>query len=43
MSDMAQAQALRLNFVGEQGWELHHPIEMQNSIFDLLMGMWVNH
>ena len=33
----AQAQALRLNFVGEQGWELHHPIEMQNTIFDLLM------
>src|SRR5690606_35265755 len=25
------------NFVGELGWELHHPIEMQNTIFDLLM------
>lgn len=33
----AQAQALRVNFVGEQGWELHHPIEMQNTIFDLLL------
>jgi len=34
---IAQAHALRVNFVGELGWELHHPIEMQNTIFDLLM------
>ena len=33
----AQAHALRVNFVGELGWELHHPIEMQTAIFDLLM------
>ncbi len=33
----AQAHALRVNFVGELGWELHHPIEMQNYIFDLLI------
>ncbi len=33
----AQAHAIRVNFVGELGWELHHPIEMQNYIFDLLM------
>ena len=33
----AQARALRVNFVGELGWELHHPIEMQNYIFDALM------
>jgi dimethylglycine dehydrogenase len=32
----ATARALRVNFVGELGWELHHPIEMQNVIFDLL-------
>ena len=32
----AQARALRVNFVGELGWELHHPIEMQNYLFDLL-------
>jgi dimethylglycine dehydrogenase len=32
----ADAWALRVNFVGELGWELHHPIEMQNTIFDLL-------
>ncbi len=34
---IAQAQALRVNFVGELGWELHHPMEMQNTIFDLVM------
>lgn len=33
----ATAHALRVNFVGELGWELHHPIEQQNTIFDLLM------
>jgi dimethylglycine dehydrogenase len=33
----AYATALRVNFVGELGWELHHPIEMQTTIFDLLM------
>jgi dimethylglycine dehydrogenase len=32
-----QADALRVNFVGELGWELHHPIEMQNYIFDEVM------
>ena len=31
------ADALRINFVGELGHELHHPIEMQNYIFDELM------
>ena len=29
--------ALRVNFVGELGYEFHHPIEMQNYIFDKLM------
>ncbi len=33
----ATAHALRVNFVGELGWELHHPIEQQNAIWDLLM------
>ena len=33
----ATAHALRVNFVGELGWELHHPMEQQNTIFDLLM------
>lgn len=29
--------ALRVNFAGELGYEFHHPIEMQNYIFDSLM------
>jgi len=33
----ATAHALRVNFVGELGWELHHPIEQQNAIFDAVM------
>jgi dimethylglycine dehydrogenase len=33
----ATAHALRVNFVGELGWELHHPIEQQNAIFDMIM------
>jgi dimethylglycine dehydrogenase len=33
----ATAHALRVNFVGELGWELHHPIEQQNAIFDAIM------
>eukprot|EP01037_Dinobryon_pediforme_P010709 gene10709-10786_t len=32
----AQVKALRVNFVGELGWEIHHPIEMQTYIFDKL-------
>jgi dimethylglycine dehydrogenase len=34
---LAQVDALRVNFIGELGWEIHHPIEMQNYIFDELM------
>ena len=34
---LAPTKALRVNFVGELGWELHHPIEYQNHIFDRLM------
>jgi len=33
----AAVDALRVNFIGELGWEIHHPIEMQNYIFDRLM------
>ncbi|MYE85100.1 MAG: FAD-dependent oxidoreductase [Gammaproteobacteria bacterium] len=33
---LAQAVAMRVNFVGELGWELHHPMECQNLIFDAL-------
>ncbi|MCH9758137.1 MAG: FAD-dependent oxidoreductase [Proteobacteria bacterium] len=33
---LASCLAIRVNFVGELGWELHHPIELQNHIFDAL-------
>ncbi len=33
----APAMAARVNYVGELGWELHHPIEYQNHIFDTVM------
>jgi dimethylglycine dehydrogenase len=34
---LSRVLALRVNFVGELGWELHHPISMQNHVFDTLM------
>ncbi len=33
----APVRALRVNFVGELGWELHHPLTYQNAIFDAIM------
>ncbi|MGI9338145.1 MAG: GcvT family protein [Gammaproteobacteria bacterium] len=33
---LAPCLAVRVNFVGELGWELHHPLEYQNHIFDAL-------
>ncbi len=35
----ATTKALRVNYVGELGWELHHPIAQQNAIFDALMAV----
>lgn len=34
---MAPVKAIRVNFIGELGWELHHPLEFQNHLFDTLM------
>ena len=34
---MCPTVALRVAYTGELGWELHHPIEMQNYLFDRLM------
>ncbi|RJE83672.1 GcvT family protein [Paracoccus onubensis] len=34
---MVPVQAIRVAYTGELGWELHHPIEMQNHLFDRLM------
>jgi dimethylglycine dehydrogenase len=33
----AAVKVLRVNYVGELGYEIHHPIEMQNYVFDKLM------
>jgi dimethylglycine dehydrogenase len=35
--DMCPLTAVRVAYTGELGWELHHPIEMQNYLFDRLM------
>jgi len=32
----APVLALRVSYVGELGWELHHPLEHQNALYDLL-------
>ncbi|MEM9707182.1 MAG: FAD-dependent oxidoreductase [Pseudomonadota bacterium] len=34
---MVPVQAVRVAYTGELGWELHHPIEMQNHLWDQLM------
>ena len=34
---MVPTVAIRVAYTGELGWELHHPIEMQNHLFDQLM------
>ena len=34
---MADSTVVRVNFVGELGWEIHHPMEMQNHVFDTLL------
>ena len=33
----ADSIVARVTFVGELGWEIHHPMEMQNHVFDTLM------
>ncbi|MHC0052433.1 GcvT family protein [Actibacterium sp. D379-3] len=34
---MCPVRAIRVAYTGELGWELHHPMEMQNYLFDRLM------
>ena len=40
---MCPVNAIRVAYTGELGWELHHPIEMQNYLFDLLQGAGAAH
>jgi dimethylglycine dehydrogenase len=35
----AACNAMRVNYVGELGWELHHAMEDQNQIFDALFAV----
>tara|TARA_Y100000590_G_scaffold279629_1_gene314090 strand:- start:2705 stop:5125 length:2421 start_codon:yes stop_codon:yes gene_type:complete len=30
-------KALRINYVGELGWELHHPIDQMKKLYDIIM------
>lgn len=34
---MVPTMAVRVAYTGELGWEMHHPIEMQNHLWDRLM------
>ena len=34
--NMAPVTAMRVNYIGELGWEIHHSLEYQNRIFDAL-------
>jgi dimethylglycine dehydrogenase len=34
---MCPVKAIRVAYTGELGWELHHPMEMQNYLWDRLM------
>lgn len=40
---MCPTLAIRVAYTGELGWELHHPIEMQNYLFDQLMEVGEKH
>ena len=40
---MCPVNAIRVAYTGELGWELHHPIEMQNYLWDLIMSAGEKH
>ena len=40
---MCPVNAIRVAYTGELGWELHHPIEMQNYLFDLITEAGAEH
>ncbi|QFU07719.1 4-methylaminobutanoate oxidase (formaldehyde-forming) [Rhodobacteraceae bacterium THAF1] len=40
---MVPLTAIRVAYTGELGWELHHPVEMQNHLFDRLMEVGEKH
>ncbi|MFZ5709774.1 MAG: GcvT family protein [Pseudomonadota bacterium] len=40
---MVPVRAIRVAYTGELGWELHHPVEMQNHLFDRLVAAGEKH
>ena len=40
---MIPVRAIRVAYTGELGWELHHPIEMQNALWDILVAAGEKH
>jgi dimethylglycine dehydrogenase len=40
---MCPVRAIRVAYTGELGWELHHPIEMQTYLWDLLVAAGEKH
>ncbi|MFN3937324.1 MAG: FAD-dependent oxidoreductase [Gemmobacter sp.] len=40
---MVPVRAIRVAYTGELGWELHHPIEMQNHLWDRLTDAGARH
>ncbi|MEM6372944.1 MAG: glycine cleavage T C-terminal barrel domain-containing protein, partial [Pseudomonadota bacterium] len=40
---MCPVRAIRVAYTGELGWELHHPIEMQNYLWDQLLAAGAPH
>ncbi len=40
---MCPVRAIRVAYTGELGWELHHPIEMQNYLWDQLVSAGEKH
>ena len=40
---MCPVKAIRVAYTGELGWELHHPIEMQNYLWDQLVAAGAEH
>ncbi|MEP4980031.1 FAD-dependent oxidoreductase [Ascidiaceihabitans sp.] len=40
---MCPVRAIRVAYTGELGWELHHPIEMQNYLWDQILAAGESH
>ncbi|MCY4302076.1 MAG: FAD-dependent oxidoreductase [Aestuariivita sp.] len=40
---MCPVRAIRVSYTGELGWELHHPIEMQTYLWDMLVSAGTSH